>query len=308
MIALLNRTHCAVVPARTRLKRQGAFRPRLEALEDRTLLSATLPISLASSGTAMGNNSSSDNYPSNASGSVSANGQYAVFTSNASDLVSGVSDVPFSGYHVYLRNLSTGTTSYVDVASNGTTSGSGEGIDPSITPDGRYVAFLSSSNNLTSNAQNPTGDEVYVRDVVAGQTFLVSLGADGNPANSGSNGGNEKPSIAEDGQGHLLIAYGNAATNLTAGDSNSTNEQVFLATLNLDSSGTIQYSSLSTRLVSGSSTGNGGNGDSWNPILSKDASTLIFNSKATNLNVPGGYNNNDSTVANLYLYSVAARR
>ncbi len=62
MSALLNRNHWAVMPVRPRRrgKQQGVFRPRLKILEDRTLPSA------------------------------SANGQYEAFTSNATDLVNGV--------------------------------------------------------------------------------------------------------------------------------------------------------------------------------------------------------------------------
>jgi hypothetical protein len=274
-----------------------AFRPRLEALEDRTLLSVSA-ISIATSGTQMGNNSSSA-----AIGLFSANGRYDVFTSRATNLVNGISIS--GGNHVYLRNLSTGTTSLVDVATNGTTSGNDQGIAPSITPDGRYVAFLSGADNLTNNDQNPARSEIYVRDTSAGQTFLVSLGTDGKPGNSLVDG---TPSIAEDGQSNLLVAYASRATNLTSGDSNSNYDQVFVTTFTLDAGGDIQYSSLNTTLVSAdnTSTGNGGNGDSVNPLLSQDGSTLDFTSKAANLNVPGGYSNNN-TALNLYQYSLATQ-
>ncbi len=87
MSALLNRNHWAVMPVRPRRrgKQQGVFRPRLKILEDRTLPSATLPVSIASSGTQTGNGSASPDTPA-----VSANGQYEAFTSNATDLVNGV--------------------------------------------------------------------------------------------------------------------------------------------------------------------------------------------------------------------------
>jgi hypothetical protein len=281
------------------LSKTLAFRPRLEALEDRTLLSVSA-VSIAASGTQMGNSSSST-----APGSVSSNGQYDVFVSGSTNLVNGITIVPFSGNHVYLRNLNTGTSSLVDVATNGTTSGDGGARSQAITPDGRYVAFISGSDNLTNNDQNPAGGEVYVRDMVAGQTFLVSLGTDGKPANRSEDG---TPSIAEDGQGHLFLAYESSATNLTQGDRNSNNDQVFVTAFNLDAGGNIQYGSLNTTLVSAdnTSTGNGGNGDSLNPLLSTAGSTLVFTSKATNLNVPGGYSNNDVAFA-LYQYSLATK-
>ncbi|HTU17837.1 MAG TPA: immunoglobulin domain-containing protein [Gemmataceae bacterium] len=280
------------------------FRPRLEALEDRLLLSATLPVSVAISGTETGNTSSVNASSLGDNGqSVSANGQYEVFISSATNLVNGVTIQ--GGSHVYLRNLSTGTTTLVDVASNGTQSGDEGASDASITSDGRYVAFLSSANDLTGNGSG--NNELYVRDMVTGQTYLVSLGTDGKPANSGPSGGSIVPSIAEDDNGHLLIAYESTGTNLTPGDSIKNTDQIFLASLNLDSSGAIQYSSLKTTLVSAdnSGTGQGGSGASYNPVLSQDSSTLTFDSYAANLNIPGGYNDNDPDNLNLYLYSLA---
>ena len=287
------------------------FRPRLEILEDRMLPSATLPISVDPTGTTMGNASSST-APNqvNTNEAISANGQYEVFVSGATDLVNGVTIPPFSGFHVYLRNLSAGTTTLVDVATNGTEASNDGANNAALSPDGRYVAFVSGSNDLTNNDANVPAAQVYVRDMQTGQTYLVSLGIDGKPQNGGPYE-SPTPSIAEDSNGHLLIAYQSKATNLTSGDSNSKQYQIFLAKLNLDSSGNIQYGSLSTTLVSadkngnGAGTGIGQGGDSFDPMLSKDGSTLAFRSYATNLNVPGGYNDNSPGVANLYLYSVA---
>jgi Tol biopolymer transport system component len=279
----------------------------LETLEDRTLLSAVLPISVASSGSTMGNA-----LANTAPGSVSTNGQYDVFVSAATDLVAGATIQPFSGNNVYLRNLTTGTTSLVDVDLQTKTESGNAGADlPSITPDGRYVAFVSRSTDLTSNDANASAQEVYVRDMATSQTFLVSHGYDGNPANAGGYA-DLTPSIAENGKGQLLIAYQSNATNLVKADTNGNQEQIFLATLNLSSGGSIKYGSLSTKLVSATSGGNGAGtgvgqgGDSLSPVLSRDGSTLAFNSFATNLNIPGGYNDNDPDIENLYLYSVAS--
>jgi hypothetical protein len=206
--------------------------------------------------------------------------------------------------------LSSGTTTLVDADSSGTQAGDGSANSAAITPDGRFVAFVSNSDDLTNNDASIQASQVYVRDIQTGQTYLVSLGTDGNPENAGP-GQSPTPSIAEDDNGHLLIAYQSNATNLTKGD-NNTNEQIFLATLNLDASGGIQYGSLQTTLVSADKNGNGAGtgslsngGDSLNPILSQNGSTLVFGSYATNLNVPGGYIDNDPDVDNLYRYTLA---
>ena len=177
-----SRRQCRVSRPATR----ATFQPRLEFLEDRMLLSAasaTLPISIATSGTETGNSSSVSSSDNNGQ-SISANGQYEVFTSSATNLVNGVTIK--GGSHVYQRNLSAGSTALVDVASNGTESGSAGSNDGSITADGRYVAFRSGAVDLTSNGKG--NNEVYVRDMTAGQTYLVSLGFDGKPDNTGPSG------------------------------------------------------------------------------------------------------------------------
>ena len=103
---------------------------------------------------------------------VSTNGRYVVFESDASDLVpndtNGLTDI-------FERDLVAGTTTLISVATNG---GSGNGISlyPVMTPDGRYVAFLSLAANLVPGDANGIED-VFVRDTVNGTTTLASVGA-----------------------------------------------------------------------------------------------------------------------------------
>ena len=107
-------------------------------------------------------------------GQVSTNGHYAVFQSDASDLLpgdtNGVSDI-------FVRDLQAGSNILVSVAADGSW-GNGDSTDPVMTPDGRYVAFVSAATNLVAGDSNGISD-VFVRDLVNGTTRLVSTGASG---------------------------------------------------------------------------------------------------------------------------------
>ena len=128
----------------------------------------TTLVSLNSAGTASGNGPSSNPH-------LSADGRFIVFESLASDLVAndtnGLSDV-------FVRDQLLGTTTLVSVNSDGTGSGNGSSDSACITPDGRWVAFVSTSTDLVPGAVNPLG-EVYVRDLQTGATSWASGGAGG---------------------------------------------------------------------------------------------------------------------------------
>lgn len=136
--------------------------------------------------------------------SLSADGRYAAFTSGASNLVpsdnNGTSDV-------FVRDLKTRTTILVscDAANMGTANGRSE--QPSISADGRYVAFMSSATNLAAGDTNATYD-IYVRDLLLGTTRLVSASYSG----AGSADGHcYAPRITADGRHVLFLSQ---ATNL----------------------------------------------------------------------------------------------
>jgi Tol biopolymer transport system component len=125
----------------------------------------TMLVSANFSGTGGGNGNS-------LAGQLSTNGRYAVFQSDASDLLpgdtNGVNDI-------FARDLQTGSNLLVSVAADGSW-GNGASTDPVMTPDGRYVAFVSAANNLVAGDTNGIAD-VFVRDLVNGTTRLVSAGA-----------------------------------------------------------------------------------------------------------------------------------
>src|SRR5439155_1734749 len=97
---------------------------------------ATELVSVATGG-AQGNGGS--NYPS-----ISADGRYVAFASDASNLVSGDTN---GVEDVLVHDLQTGATERVSIATGGA-QGNGDSRAPSISADGRYVAFESDAQNL----------------------------------------------------------------------------------------------------------------------------------------------------------------
>jgi Tol biopolymer transport system component len=149
--------------------------------------------------------------------SISGNGRYVAYTSLATNLVSGdtngVRDV-----FVYDRSLIFNTQiPRVSVASDGT-QGNGAVTDlerPSISSDGRFVAFSSSASNLMPTDTNGFPD-TFVHDMATGQTLRVSVSASGLEANGSSSDG-VLVSISANG-GYVVFSSG--ASNLVPGDTN----------------------------------------------------------------------------------------
>ncbi len=173
------------------------FPPKLNVfLRDRTNGTTTL-ISVNLAGTGGGNG---DSLPVD----ISTNGQFVLFESSATNLVAGdtnnVSDI-------FMRDLVHGTTTLVSVSTNG---GFGNGVSRSstMTPDGRYVAFVSSASNLVLGDTNGIPD-VFIRDLQGGTTTIASMGATGLYYTS-----SELPDITPDGH---YVAFYSTATNLIPG-------------------------------------------------------------------------------------------
>ena len=99
---------------------------------------------------------------------VSADGRYVAFYSDADNLVPGDDN---DSYDVFVRDRQTGTTTLVSGGVSGP--GDGSAFDPSVSADGRYVAFYSNATNLVPGGSNGNY-QVFVRDLQAGTTTLVS--------------------------------------------------------------------------------------------------------------------------------------
>jgi len=140
--------------------------------------------------------------------SISADGRYVAFDSDDWDLVWGDTNDSFD---VFVNDRATTVTTRVSVDDSGTQSNS-DSFRPSISADGRYVAFYSEASNLVSGDTNGATD-VFVYDRRSGATKRVSVAAGGEEAN----GDSARPAIG--GGGHVA-AFESDATNIVPGDSN----------------------------------------------------------------------------------------
>lgn len=194
--------------------------------------------------------------------SISADGQFVAFESVATNLVSGDSN---RAWDIFVYSLAAGTIQRVSVNSSGAQSTlDRDSLAPSISGDGRYIAFQSDATNLVSGDTNAFAD-IFVHDRQTAQTRRVSVSSGGAQGNADS----LKPSISADGQ---LVAFDSYATNLVTKDNNSTHD-VFVHDL----------SNGQTRRVSVSSFGVQAEGDSHSPAMSAGGRYVAFMSYAPNL-------------------------
>ncbi|HEY3831653.1 MAG TPA: hypothetical protein VGO03_05130 [Acidimicrobiia bacterium] len=135
--------------------------------------------------------------------SLSADGRFVAFDSGSSTIVPGDTN----GYSdVFVRDMATGSTQRVSVGNEGEQITGGGSWTPSISADGRYVAFASDASNVLPG---DLGGNIYVRDTLLGTTQKVSVGLGGVAAN----GGSYHPSISADGR---YVAFDSNARNLVA--------------------------------------------------------------------------------------------
>lgn len=197
---------------------------------------------------------------------ISANGRYVVFESDADNLVE---DDTNDATDIFVHDLQTGITERVSIASDGTESDdSVSGAD--ISADGRYVVFDSESDTLVVGDGNEYGD-VFLHDRETGETTIVSVSTTGEQGWSDSEG----PSISDDGQ---RVVFYSEAENLVAGDNNSQGD-LFLR--NLQTQETIRISEITKDVYANDST--------INPTFSSDGNYFVFESSASTL-VPGDTN------------------
>jgi Tol biopolymer transport system component len=217
-------------------------------------LGTTERVSVSSAGTQSNDGS---NNPA-----ISADGRFVAFRSHATNLVSGDTN---NVDDIFVRDLVNDTTERISVSYNGTNPDL-TSSHPSLSADGRYVAFYSDATNLLSPGVDTNGwGDIFIRDRQAGLTERVSVA---------SNGGQQNlpalyPTISADGQ---YVVFQSFATNLVSGDSN-VKADIFI---HYRATGTTERVSVATG-------GGQADDDSEFSAVSADGRYVAFSSKATNL-------------------------
>lgn len=199
---------------------------------------------------------------------ISSDGRYVVFDSLANNLVAGDTN---EKRDVFLRDRQTGTTTLISVNSSGQQADGG-GKNAAISGDGRYVVFLSKSNNLASGTED-YDELIYLHDRQSGQTRLVSVYTGGGIMTTGFI---NDPAISSNGRFVTFSFY-------DKGDNDG------IARIWVRDLGT----SVSTEVAHG-------NASSFAPAITADGSLVAFWSDATNL-VSGDTNG----ASDAFVYEVA---
>jgi Tol biopolymer transport system component len=250
----------------------------------------TLPIDISASGAA-------PNAGAARAIQISADGRFVTFASSATNLVAGSESTLASGRsNVYVRDLCTGSASPAGctpetrIVSLGQSNepGNGDSISPSISADGRFVAFASLATNLFPGVSG-SSYRVYVRDICAGPsaapdcvpgTSLVP--SDGSDQVAGS--ASFAPQISADGR---YIAFEALLPGVGTPD-HLPRAQIFLRDTCLGLDIAIGCSP-STARVSVSPNGSFADGFNTSLSISGDGRFVAFESTADNL-VPGATN------------------
>jgi Tol biopolymer transport system component len=192
--------------------------------------------------------------------SLSADGRFVAFISDASNLVPGDTNGQID---VFVRDQRTRRTTRVSVGSDGT-QGNNSSLAPQLSADGRYVAFGSYASNLVPGDTNAEHD-AFVHDRWTGRTTRVSVAGDGTEANQGSS----NPVISHDGR---YLCYTSNSGNLVPGDTNGTSDA-------------FVYDQRRQRVarVSVTSTGAQANNQSYDQVISGDGRYIAYASLASNL-------------------------
>lgn len=211
-----------------------------------------------------GQQSNGDSANNDSSPAMSADGRYVAFSSSADNLVAGDTN---ESWDVFLRDILAGKTERVSVNDSGLQGNDNSGYwsTPSVSADGRIVAFRSVATNLVDNDWNGLGD-IFIRNLRRRETTRVSVDKWGNEIYDDD--ALRNPVLSANAR---YVFFESWSDSLVEGDSNGWQDIVVYDR----GTGVSQLVSLNTQ-------GRQGNNRSANPAVSADGRFIAFHSQATN--------------------------
>lgn len=195
---------------------------------------------------------------------LSGNGDVLVFSSSATNVVDGP-DANGHAEDVYVAEIASMRFERISVDHAGRQPDAGASFDPTVSMDGRFIAFTSTAPIDGVPQGRQAG--VYLRDRHTGTTRALCIGVDAAPAN----GSCYEAAVNANGR---YIAFVSDATNLAKGRDDNRMPDVFVRD-------TVRNV---TELISrGADSKNAGNGASLHPAISSDGRFVVFQSEASDL-------------------------
>lgn len=205
---------------------------------------------------------------------ISDDGRYIAYMSGAGNLESEEINCDLDGQwfrcpNVFVYDRTTRQTRWVsrplsDEYPTGVLNISPSSLNPTISGDGRFIAYMSRATNLVENDDNRMTD-IFVFDQESGTNRVVSLSSTGELGN----GPSLRPAISQDGR---IVVFASYSNNLVADD---TNNAVDIFAHDLESGETTR--------VSVASDGTEGDNFSDSPSISDDGRYVLFESFASTL-------------------------
>ncbi len=196
-----------------------------------------------------------------ASPTASADGQLIAFSSTDPNIVSGDYN---ASRDIFLYNAQNGVISIASRNSSGQLT-NGNSLLPTLSPDGRYLTFISAATNLDPAATNGT-NQLYLKNLQTGAVTLLSKNADGIS-------GDAQSGAAVFSSNGRYVAFWSSASNLISGANALGGSQIYIRDLLTNE----------IAVVSTNSSGEFGNGESDQPVFSADGKSIAFRSTSSNL-------------------------
>lgn len=204
--------------------------------------------------------------------SISANGRLITYFSEHGRLIKDNSSVTYGNINFYDMDEEMNYLLSYGALGNG---GNADSNYPCISADGSTIVFASFATDMIYGTLTNTNENIFIYDLYADKFTLITKGASGN----GGNGYSSRPSINADG---TIITFYSTATDIIPGIATNGKENIFVYDVRNGEMG----------LMSPGSGGKGGNAGSFNPVISYDGTTIVYQSSASDLikgrNIIGG--------------------